>query len=108
MIDYKSLRKIFNDHKCALLSNEESLDLNLLSFVCSCDKESCNSLDDFKKNKNCGSCIKISGVRKLTYAFIKQQFENYSCILHPFHNSFVIINKYFVDYYTYCHLKILT
>jgi len=42
------------------------------------------------------------------YIIIYADIQQRSAMLHPFHNSFVIINKILIDYYTYCHLKILT
>ena len=72
MNEYQNLRKLFNDHKCALLSKDQ-LDLDKLTFVCSCNREKCISLDEFNRDDHCDSCN--GKTKKHTFAYIKQQFE---------------------------------
>lgn len=78
MSDYVSIRKLFHENKCALLSNDP-LDLNNIHYVCSCTREKQVSVDQFRKVKHCNECN--GKTVKLTYAYVKQYFEIYRCEL---------------------------
>jgi len=79
MTDYKNLKKLFNDHKCVLLSDDKSLDLSKLTFICSCDRKESISINDFKEKGHCSLCD--GKTLKLTYSYVKQQYENAGCRL---------------------------
>jgi len=78
MVDYVSIRKIFNDQKCALIS-KEPLDFNALEYICCCGTEEIMTIVEFQTKGHCDSCTGPGSRKKLTYAFVKQQFEIYGC-----------------------------
>lgn len=81
MNELDNLKILFNDHKCALLS-EEPINLDKLKYVCSCNREDYISIFKFKMIGNCDLCNGINKTnRKYTIQFVRQYFERYGCEL---------------------------
>ncbi len=81
MTDYDSIRKLFNNNRCALISTKEQLDLCNIHYICSCNNDTYTSIDKFTNTGHCDLCNGPKQLHRDTYAYVKQIFENFGCTL---------------------------
>jgi hypothetical protein len=82
-MDIKSIRQLFKDSGCVLLSKEYVNRDVALDYICSCGNSSKISLDNFKRGNRCKECgiKKRSDSRRRDLETVRRIFEDAGCVL---------------------------
>lgn len=80
---YEYVYNYFKEHNCTLLSTEYINDHTILNYICECKNKSKIRFADFQRGKRCWECRnrKLGERDRLSYDFIKEEFENGGCTL---------------------------
>jgi hypothetical protein len=79
----EEVRSIFKSEGCKLISTNYKNNKQMLDYICSCGTPHQIRLNDFLNGVRCKNCFKntISKAKKLSYEFVKKEFEKRNCIL---------------------------
>jgi very-short-patch-repair endonuclease len=77
-LSFDFVKKEFEKNNCILLSTEYINCDTKLNYICQCGSTSEISYDSFRRGSR---CMKCSGTEKLTYDFVKKEFEKNNCKL---------------------------
>jgi len=81
--DYESIKKVFEENGCKLLSTEYKNARTHLEYECSCGNRASIIYDSFRRGHRCRKCgtVKMADSQKDSYEDVKKYIESKGCFL---------------------------